>query len=95
MTINEHVAHSKIDPDGLMLAMDPVNDVVEQSSDGGLLQGHSGREATADQSGPHLPDAVPVPRTGQRHTTVCAQQAVKCTLSNRSTHRIRTHDIFY
>ncbi len=64
-----------------MLAMDPVGDVVQQSTDGGLLQGHGGRQATADQCGPHLPDAVPVPHTGQRGTTVHSQQAVESTLS--------------
>lgn len=83
---NGHVAHSKIDPYGVVLAMDPVNNVVQQSADGGLLQRHSGRQATADQSGPHLPNTVPVPPTGQRDSAVCAQQAVERTLRTRNTH---------
>lgn len=82
MAVNEHVAHSKIDPYGVMLAMDPVSDLIEQSTNGLLLQGHGGRQATADQSGPHLPDTVPVPRTGQTKTTVQTQQTVQSTLKH-------------
>lgn len=80
LTVNEHVAHSEIDPYGVVLAVDPVSDFVEQSADGRLLQGHGGRQATANQSGPHLPDAVPVPRTGHTNTTVQTQQAVQSAL---------------
>lgn len=75
-----------------MLTMDPIYDVVKESTDGGLLQGHSGRQATADQSRPHLPDAVPVPRTGQRDTTVRTKQAVECTLKTE-TYDENTHEI--
>lgn len=81
-----HVAHSEIDPYGVMLAMDPVNNVVQQSADGGFLKRHGGRQSTADQSGPHLPNTVPVPPTGQRDSAVCAQQAVERTLRTRNTH---------
>lgn len=42
LTVNGDVAHSKADPNGVVLAMDPVSDVVEQSANGGLLQGHGG-----------------------------------------------------
>lgn len=84
LAVNEHAAHGEIDPDGVVLPMDPVSDVVKQASDGGLLQGHSGRQATADQSWPHFTDAVPVSRTGQRDTAVDSQQAVQSTLSKET-----------
>lgn len=67
--------------------MDPVSDFVKQPTDGELLQGHGGRQATADQSGPHLPDTLPVPRTGQAHITVYTQQTVQSTLSKTNRHR--------
>lgn len=76
----ELAAYSGIDSYGVVLAKDPVDDVVQQPSNGGLLQGHGGRQAAADQGGPHLADAVPVPRTGQGGGAVCAQQAVESTL---------------
>lgn len=41
-------AHGQEDPDGVMLAEDPVGHVVQQPPDGGLFQGHGGRQATAD-----------------------------------------------
>lgn len=82
LTINERVAHSETDPSGVVLPVDPVSDVIEQPSNGGLLQGHSGRQAAADQSRPHFPNTVPVPRACQGDTTVYTQQAVECTLNN-------------
>ena len=91
---SEHVAHGKIDPYGVVLPVDPVGDVIKQLTDGGLLQGHGGQQAATDQSRPHLPDTVPVPRTGQRDGAMCSQQAVESALTNRNTqthtHRLRT-----
>lgn len=76
----EEEAHGQVDPDGVVLAEDPVGHVVQQAPDGGLLQGHGGRQATADQSGPHLPNAVPVPGTGQGGGAVRSKQAVEGSL---------------
>lgn len=85
LTTNERVAHSETDPSGVVVPVYPVGDVVEQPSNGGLLQGHGGRQAAADQSRPHFPNTVPVPRAGQGNTTVYTQQAVECTLNNTNT----------
>lgn len=85
MVATEQAAHGEIDPAGVVLAMDPVDDVVEQAADGGLHQAHGGRQPAADQSGPLLPDTVPVPRTGQVDTAVHSQQAVQSALNDRST----------
>lgn len=84
MAATEQAAHGEVDPAGVVLAMDPVGDVVEQAADGGLLQGHGGRQAAADQGGPFLADAVPVPRAGQVDTAVHSQQAVQSALSDRT-----------
>lgn len=35
------VSYSKVDANGLVLAVDLVSEVVKQADDGGLLQGHS------------------------------------------------------
>lgn len=80
----EEEAHGQVDPDGVVLPEDPVGHVVQQPPDGGLLQGHGGRQATADQSGPHLPNAVPVPGTGEGGGAVSPQQAVEGTLRQSS-----------
>lgn len=78
--LHRRSAYSEADPNGVVLAMDPVCDVVQQAPNGQLLQGHWGRQTTANQSGPHLPHTVPVPYTGHREATVCTQKAVESTL---------------
>jgi len=40
LTVNGHTAHSEEDPNGVVLAVDPVSDVIKQATDGRLLQGH-------------------------------------------------------
>lgn len=72
-----------MDPDGVVLPVDAVDDVIEQMSDGGLLQGHGWRQAAADQSGPHLAHVVPVPGTGVQSAAVDGQQAVERALRQR------------
>lgn len=76
--------HGEEDPDGVVLPVDPVGDVVQQPSDGRLLQGHGGREAAAHQGGPHLAHTVPVPHTGQGQAAMHAQQAVQSPLTRHA-----------
>lgn len=76
-------AHGKVDPNGVVLPVDTVDDVVQQVSDGGLLQGHGWRQAAADQSGPHLAHIVPVPGAGVQSAAVEGQQAVEGALRER------------
>lgn len=88
LAVNGDVAHREVDPNGVVLAMDPVSDVIKQSTNGGLLQGHGGRQAAAYKSRPHFPNTVPISHNGWTSTTMHTEQAVQGTLSNRKTHRI-------
>ena len=78
------VTHRKVKAYRLVLPVDLVCDVIEEPSNGGLLQGHGRGETTAHQSRPHLPDTVPVSPTGQTHPPVHPQQTVQRALEKHS-----------
>lgn len=79
------VSYSKVDANGLVLAVDLVSEVVKQADDGGLLQGHSWAESWADDGRPGQGDAVPVVQVGQAHPTVVPQETVQGTLEREET----------
>lgn len=89
LAVNGHAAHSEVDPNGVVLAMDPVSDVIKQSTNGGFLQGHGGRQAAAYKSRPHLPNTVPIPHNDWTSTTMHTQQAVQGALSTGNTQKIK------
>ena len=72
--------YREVDPDGLVLTMDFVREVVEEPHDGGLLQRHGWAEAGAHDGGPRQSDAIPVVQIGQAHSVVIPQETVQGTL---------------
>lgn len=60
-----------------MLPLDPFDDVIEQVSEGRLVQGRGWGQTAADQRGPHLAHAVPVPGPPVQRAGLEGQQAVE------------------
>ena len=70
-------AHREVDAYGVVLPVDAIDDVIEQASQGRLLQGHGRGQAAAHQRGPHLAHTVPVTGPGLGRAGVEHQQAVE------------------